>query len=116
MRLRLTIRDLLWLTTVAALAVALWLDHAQVRHEREKYEKARIGLESRNVEVAKWLRKEAAAQLATAEANRDKILESIKRLGPQRITGIPTALADEEIRALKGRIDELNGRIDELTR
>ena len=30
MRLRFSIRDLLWLTTVVALAVALWLDHRQL--------------------------------------------------------------------------------------
>jgi len=40
MRLRFTIRDLLWLTLVVALAVGWWVDRAEIRKEREKLDKA----------------------------------------------------------------------------
>jgi len=36
MRLRFSIRDLLWLTAVVALAVALWLDHRQLTDAKKE--------------------------------------------------------------------------------
>jgi hypothetical protein len=36
MRSRFSIRDLLWLTTVVALAVALWLDHRQLSDANQR--------------------------------------------------------------------------------
>jgi hypothetical protein len=34
MRLRFTIRDLLWLTAVVALATGWWIDHTRIENER----------------------------------------------------------------------------------
>ena len=45
MRLRFTIRDLLWLTLVVALALGWWLDRAQIRKERQNLEKVRAVVE-----------------------------------------------------------------------
>jgi len=36
LRARFSIRDLLWLTVVAALAVGWWLDHAIIQQERQR--------------------------------------------------------------------------------
>ena len=38
MRLRFSIRDLLWLTLVVALAVGWWLDHAQSARIKDEFE------------------------------------------------------------------------------
>ena len=35
MRFRFTIRDLLWLTVVVALAVGWWLDNSRLKHQLE---------------------------------------------------------------------------------
>ena len=35
MRLRFTIRDLLWLTVVAAILVSWWLDRSELKHQIE---------------------------------------------------------------------------------
>jgi uncharacterized membrane-anchored protein len=37
MRLRFTIRDLLWLTALVALAVGWWLDRRNVAQQRDNY-------------------------------------------------------------------------------
>jgi hypothetical protein len=37
MSLRFTIRDLLWLTVVVALAVGWWLDHLQIESPKYSY-------------------------------------------------------------------------------
>jgi hypothetical protein len=42
MRLRFTIRDLLWLTVVVALAVGWWLDRARIEEKRQALKSERL--------------------------------------------------------------------------
>ncbi len=58
MRLRFTIRDLLWLTVVVALSVALWREHRQFVQLRQQFK----------------------MQVVQAEIMRDAILENNRRI------------------------------------
>jgi hypothetical protein len=50
MPLRFTIRDLLWLTLVVALAVGWWLDHKRVADRRDQYIRQEIARHQKAIE------------------------------------------------------------------
>ena len=57
MRLRFTIRDLLWLTVVVALAVGWWLDRRNANLERDNWQVERTKLTSAVGEATRnWLK------------------------------------------------------------
>jgi hypothetical protein len=73
--LRFTIRDLLWLTVVAALAVGWWLDHHKMAADSAKRDKYAAEL------AKQWTAELRAAQVRLADLQRqienDRTLEKI---------------------------------------
>ena len=55
--LRFTIRDVLWLTVVAALAVALWIEHRSAVAARQERDKAHLYWDDVHEKHLEWLRK-----------------------------------------------------------
>ena len=54
MRLRFTIRDLLWLTVVVALAVGWWVDHGKFKTKTETMQMQVGKLEMENHNLRSW--------------------------------------------------------------
>ena len=53
---RFTIRDVLWLTVVAALTVALWIEHRSAVTARQERDKAHLYWDDVHEKHLEWLR------------------------------------------------------------
>ena len=50
-RFQFSIRDLLWLTVVVALAVGWWIDHDTIRRERERLQSMQAEVQAKQDEL-----------------------------------------------------------------
>jgi hypothetical protein len=94
---RFTIRDVLWLTVVAALAIGWWLDQDRIRRQtlalrasEENYREAAERLQSMSLNRAQKVLQVAEAELAS--------MEEIKQRNPG-------AVSDNELRKFQAQVE-----------
>jgi hypothetical protein len=101
---RFTIRDVLWLTVVVALAVGWWLDQDRLRRQREALRTSEAAFAERKekfqsavqrVQTLPLLRAEAAVRVSEAELAQ---LVEIKQRNP-------AAVSDSELRRVESQLE-----------
>jgi len=86
---RFTIRDVLWLTTLAAVLVAWWIDHTKTRIDWANVRKAEQELQSAKVKMFFAESRATMAQEQKASVLRAAALRGITQLDIEPETRIP---------------------------
>jgi len=109
---RFTIRDVLWLTVVVALAVGWWIDQDRIRRHREalKASQQAVADERENVQIeAQRLQtlplRHAEAVLQVSEAELASLVEVNRRN--------PGAISESDLRLQESRLEVARLRVEE---
>ena len=101
---RFTIRDVLWLTVVVALAVGWWIDQDRIRRHREALEASEQALADEREKLQIEAQRLQTLPLRVAEAKLDvEEAEFASMVEVKR--GNPGAISDSSLRLLEARLE-----------
>lgn len=98
MRVRFAIRDLLWLTVVASLAVGWWLEHSAMQRKQDRLAEQLAKASTANKGLTMQLAREAAQirRLTFVADEAQRLMDSQKIKSPWLIGSIPDRSSAEE--------------------
>jgi len=108
---RFTIRDVLWLTVVVALAIGWWLDQDQIRRERAALRDERQAFQAAMQRLRNLSLRRARGTLILAESELASMLE-IKQRNPGAVSEIELRRYESKVNVARLDVEKARAQVD----